>query len=148
MEDNYNNKLRQKLVEKALYCKNGAALYILFYCQLHSNIATAAKNSTVLLFETVHKDRNVVGLISILRLICGKNLPRSKVDPYLEQLKILSTTLSYAQTKGISIHDFGNAVYDQVLATLSQCSVFVFGDNYHTKVLSDDSYTSLKYFFL
>ena len=75
------------------------------------------------------------------------NLSRSKVDPYLEQMKILSTTLSHVQTKGMSYHDFGDAIYDQILAAQSQCGVFAFGDNYHAKVLSDDGYTSLSDYF-
>ena len=57
---------------------------------------------------------------------------------------IISTTLPYAQIKGISNHDFGNAVYDQVFATQSQCDAYVFGDNYHTKVLSNDGNHTLK----
>ena len=80
-EDNYKNKLRQKLVEKALYWKYGAVLYVLSYGQLHSDIVTAVKNSAVPLFKTILKDYNVVGLLSILRLICVKNLSGSKVDP-------------------------------------------------------------------
>lgn len=144
MEDNYNNKLCQKVTKKALYYKNDAALYILFYGQLHSDIVTAAKNSTVLLFGTVQKYCYVVGLLPILRSICVKLLSRSKVDPNLEQLKLLSTTLSYALTKGISNQDLGDSVYDQVLATQSQCGVFVFGDNYDTKVLINDGNQTLK----
>ena len=80
MEDNYNNKLRQKLAEKALYWKYGDVLSILPYGQLDSDIVTAVKNSTVPLFKTIHKDYNVVGLLSILQLICVKNLSGSKMD--------------------------------------------------------------------
>ena len=119
LEDNYNNKLRQKLAEQALYRKSGAALYIVFFGQLHSDIVTIAKRSIVPLFETVHKERDVVGLLSILRSICVQNLTGSKVDPYLEQLKILQSILSHVQTKGISNHDFGDAIHDQVLAAQS-----------------------------
>ena len=43
-EDNYNNKLRQKLAKQATYRKNGAALFIILYGQLHSDIVTIAKN--------------------------------------------------------------------------------------------------------
>ena len=112
MEDNYNIMLRQKLAQKALYHKNGDTLYILFYSQLHSDIVIAVKSSTCLLFETIHKEQDVVVLLSILRLICIKNLSGSKMDPYLEQLTILSTTLSHTQRKGIANHDFGGAVVD------------------------------------
>ena len=110
-ENNYNNKLWQKLAEHALYWKNGAALFIVSYGQLDSDIMTIAKNSIIALFNTVHRERDTVGLLSILRSICVQNLTGSKVDPYLEQLKILSSTLSYAQTKGISNHNFGDAAH-------------------------------------
>ena len=103
---------------KALSQERCYVVYPIFG-QLQSDIVTAVKNSTTLLFKTVDKDHDVVGLLSILYLICVKNLSGSKVDLYFEQLKILFTTLSYAQTKGISNHNFGDAVYDQVLATLS-----------------------------
>ena len=116
-EDNYNNKLRQELAQQATYCKNGAALFIVLYSQLNRDIVTIAKRSITPLFKTVHKERDVVGLLSILYLICVQNLTGSKVDLFLEQLKILSSTLSYVQTKGISNHDFGDAVHDQVFAT-------------------------------
>ena len=112
LEDNYNNKLRQKLAKHALYQKNDVGLFIVLYGQLHSNIVTIAKYSIIHLFATVHKESDVVGLLSILRLICVQNLTGSKVDLYLEQLKILSSTLSYAQSKCISNHDFGDAVHD------------------------------------
>ena len=99
LEENYNNKLCQNLTEKALYYKNGAALYIIFFGQLHSDIVTTVRNSTTPLFESVHKDHDVVELLSIFRLICVKNLSGFKVDPYLDQLKILTTTLSYTQKR-------------------------------------------------
>ena len=71
LEDNYNNKLRQKLAEQALYCKNGAALFIILYGQLHSVIMTIAKKLIVPLYKTVHRERDVVGLLSILdRYVC------------------------------------------------------------------------------
>ena len=53
-------------------------------------------------------------------------------------LTILSSTLSSTQRKGIFNHDFGDAVLDQVLATQSQCGVFVFKENYHSKGLRYD----------
>ena len=83
LEDNYNNKLRQKLTEQALYRKNGAALYIALSRQLYSDIVTIAKSLIVPLFDTVHKERDVVGLLSILCSICVQNLTGFKVDPYL-----------------------------------------------------------------
>ena len=103
LEDNCNNKLRQKLAKQALYCKNGAALYIVFFGQLHSDIVTIAKRSIVPLFETVYKKRAIVGMLPILHSICVQNLTRSKVDLYLEQLKTLSSTLSYVQKRAYLI---------------------------------------------
>ena len=47
----------------------------------------------------------------------------------------------------ISNHDFGDAAFDQVHATQSQCSVFVFGDNYHTKVLVDNGNLTLRNYY-
>ena len=144
MEDNYINKLQQKLANQALYCKNGAALFIRLYGQLHSDIVTIVKRSTIPLLATVHKERDVVGLLFIFRSIYVQNLTGSKVDPYLEQLKILSSTLSYVKIKWIFNHDFGDAVYDQVFAAKSQCGTFAFEDNYHAKVLSDDGFSDFK----
>ena len=147
LEDNYNNKLRQKLAEQALYCKSGTAVCIIFYSQYHSDIVTIAKRLTTPLFEIVHKERNVVRILSILCLICVKNLSGSKVDLFMEQLKILPTTLSHVQTKAMFNHDFGDTIYDQVFATQSQCGVFTFGYNYQANVLSDDGSYSLKDYF-
>ena len=73
-EGNCNNKLRQKLAKQAMYRKNGAPLFIVFYVHLHSNIVTIAKRSITPLFEIVHKERDVVGLLSILRTIYVQNL--------------------------------------------------------------------------
>ena len=100
MEDNYNNKLREKLTEKSTYHKNGSVVYDLLFGQLHSDIVTAAKNSTVPLFETVHKEQDIVGLLSIHLSVRVKNLSGSKVDPHLDACTIFSSTLSYAQKKG------------------------------------------------
>ena len=110
-EDNYNNKLRQKLAEQATHCKNSAVLFIVLYGQLYSNIVTIAKRSITPIFEAAHNERDVVSLLSIFRSICLQNLTGSKVNPYLKQLKILSSTLSYVKTKGISNHDFCDAVH-------------------------------------
>ena len=90
-------------------------MFIMLYGQLHSDIITIAKRSISPDFKTVHKDRDVVSLLSILRSVCVQNLTRSKVDPYLEHLKIITTTLSDAQKKGASNHNFGDTVHDQVL---------------------------------
>ena len=72
-------------------------MFIVLYGQLHSNSITLAKRSVSPDFVTVQKNRNVVGLLSILRSICVQNLTGSNVDPYLEYFKILTSTLSYAQ---------------------------------------------------
>ena len=146
-EDNYNNMQRQKMTKYALYRKNGTVMFIVLYGQLHSDIVTIAKRSITPLFETVNKERDVVGLLSILCSICLQNLTGSKVDPYLEQLKILSSTLSYVQKKGISNHNFSNAVHDQIFAVQSQCSAFVFKENYHVKMLCGDGISNLKDYF-
>ena len=60
------------------------------------------------------------------------------MDPHYHVLRIISSTLTYVQKKGISNNNFGDTVLDQILATTSQCSVFVFGENYHAKVLRDN----------
>ena len=86
LKDNYNNKLRQKLSEKSVYCKNSKVLYNLFFGQLHSDIIAAAKNFVVPFFETVNTEKDVVGLLSILLSVCVKNLSRSKVDLHLDAL--------------------------------------------------------------
>ena len=78
-------------------------MFIVLYDQLHSDIVTIAKRSITPNFKTVHKERDVVGLLSILRSICVQNLTRSKVDLYLKQLKILSSTLSYVQKRAYLI---------------------------------------------
>ena len=122
-------------------------MFILLYGQLHSDIITIAKWSISPDFKTVHKDRDVVGLLSILRSICIQNLTGSKVDPYLKYLKIMTSTLSYAQKKGVSNHSFGGAVHDQGFAAQSQCGAFAFEENYHIKVLSNDGISDLKYYF-
>ena len=84
LEDNYTNKQRQRLAVKALYCKQGDALYNLIQGQLHSDIIVATKNSTIPLYETVNIERDVVGLLSILLSVCVKNLTGTKVDPFYD----------------------------------------------------------------
>ena len=147
LEDNHSNLQRQKTTEHALYRKNGAAMYTVLYGQLHPDIITIAKRSTTSSFLTVQQDCDVVGLLKILRSICVQNLTRSKVDPFSEHLKILSSTLSYAQKKGESNNEFGDAVIGQVSATQSQCGVFAFGEHYHIKVLNDGGLSSLTDYF-
>ena len=115
-EDNYSNMQRQKLTEHGLYRKHGAAMFTVLYGQLYADIITIAKRSVSPDFVTVHKDCDVVGLLSILRSICVQNLMWSKVDPYSEHMKILTSTLSYTQKKGVSNNKFGDAVLDQVSA--------------------------------
>ena len=147
LEDNYSNMQRQKLTKQGLYREHGAAMFTVLYGQLHADIITIAKRSVFPDFVTVHKDRDVVDLLSILRSICVQNLTGSKVDPYSEHLKILTSTLSYTQKKGVSNNKFGDAVLDQVSAAQSQCGVFAFGENYHIKVLNDDGVSNLKDYF-
>ena len=149
LEDNYNNKLCQKLSKYPLYHKNRDVSYcIVFYGQMHSDIVTAAKRSTIPGFETVHKDHDVLGQLSILRLICINNLSGAKVDLYLEQLQIFLQPCPIPKIRAHLIIIFGDTVYNQVLATQPQCGAFIFGDNYHTLVLSDNGKHSLKIIFL
>ena len=102
-ENNYNNMQWQKLTEHASYWKNGAAMFIVLYGQLHSDIVDIAKRLITPNFKTVHKERAIVVLLSILCSICVQNLTGSKVDPYLEKLKILTSTLSYVQKRAYQI---------------------------------------------
>ena len=80
----------------------------------------------------------MVGLLNILQSICVQNLTSSKVDPFSEHLKIQASTLSYVQKKDVTKNNFGEAILDQVTAAQSQYGVFVFGEQYHIKVLNDD----------
>ena len=118
---------------------------VVLYGQLHSDIITIAKNSTT--YTKMHKERDVVGLLSILCDICVQHLIGTKVDPYSEQLRILTSTLSCAQKTSVSNHDYGDAIYDQVLAAQSQCGTFAFGENYHKKVLNVDGISDLVDYF-
>ena len=138
---------RQKMTEHALYRKNSAAMFIVMYGQLHPEIITIAKRSTSPDFTTVVQEQDVVGLLSILQSICVKNLTSSRVDPYSKHLNIEASTLSYVQTKDVSNDDFRDAILDQVTAAQSQCGNFVFGEQYHLKVLSDDGLSSLTDYF-
>ena len=113
-------------------------MYTVLYGQLHPKIITIAKRSTTPDFVTVQQEQDVVGLLKILQSICVQNLTSSKVDPFSKHLKIQTSTLSYVQTKGKTNNEFGDAVLDQVTAAQSQYGVFVFGEQYHIKVLSDD----------
>ena len=96
-EDNYSNMQRQKLTEHALYRKNSAAMYVVLYGQLHSDVITIAKNSTK--YTNMHKECDVMALLSILRDICVGHLTGTKLDPFSEQLRILTSTLSLLCSK-------------------------------------------------
>ena len=65
------------------------------------------------------------------------------MDPHYEVLQIIPSTLSCTQKKGISNNKFGDAVINQVLATISQCSAFMFKENHHAKVLRNDGNLAL-----
>ena len=148
LEENYTNMLRQRLAEKSLFRKHGDSLYNIIFGQLYPDVIAAVKNSTKPLYATVHSERDVVALLSILLSVCVKNLSGRKVDPLYNGLQIISSTLSYSQKQRISNSDFGDAVLDQVLATTSQCGVFTFRERYHEKVLSDDGLDLPDYFAL
>ena len=133
----YNNGLRLKLSEKVLFQKQGDALYGVIHGQLGSNIIAAAHNSTTPSYVDTHKDCCVTSLLNILLLVCVKNISRTKVNHLYDGLQIISSTLTYTQKPGVSNSNFGDAVNDQVLATISQHGIFVFQVNYHKKVLVD-----------
>ena len=73
--------------------------------------------------------------LSILLLVCVKNLSESKVDLHFDALEITSSNLIFTQKQGIFNNYFGATISNQVLATTSQCDVFVFRENYHPKVI-------------
>ena len=108
--------------------KEGDTLYSIIHGQLGSNVIAPAKNSTNPNYVVTHKKRCVVSLVSILLLICIKDISGTKVDPIYNGLQIISSTLSYTQKPGVSNSDFGDAVNDQVLASMSQYRVFYLGE--------------------
>ena len=73
LEENYTNMLRQRLAEKSLFRKHGDLLYNIIFGQLHPDVIAAAKNSTTPLYTTVHTERDVVAVLSILLSVCVKN---------------------------------------------------------------------------
>ena len=73
---------RQKLTEHALYRKNGRAMYMVLCGQLHSDIITIIKRSNT--YTKMHKNCEVVALLSTLHDICVQNLTGTKMDPDLE----------------------------------------------------------------
>ena len=68
------------------------------------------------------------------------------MDPQSYTLKIISSTKSntcFVNDRGISNIDFSDTVVDKVLATWTQHGVFVFRENYHSKVLVNDGNLTL-----
>ena len=61
--------------------------------------------------------------------------------------KKLKSVVHPPKKKSVSNHDFGDAIYDQVLAAQSQCGTFAFGENYHMKVLKVDGISDLVDYF-
>ena len=89
LKDDYNNKLRQNLNKKAVYRKNGEALYILLY---------------------------VVYLLSLLLSVYVKNMPGLKVDPHPYTLQVISSTKSntcFVNDRGISNIEFEKSAAGQ-----------------------------------
>ena len=123
--EDYNNKLRQNLNEKTVYRKHDKALYVLI-CDVY--------------------------LLSILLSVCDENLPGPKVNPHLYTLQIISSTRSntcFANNRGTFNIDYGDTVVDQVLVTRNQHGIFVFRENYHSKVLvNDDDFILTNYYTL
>ena len=114
LKDDHDNKLQQNLNKKAVYCKYGEVLSIWIY---------------------------VVYLLSILLSVCVTSVPGPKVDLHPYTLQIISSTNSntcFVNDRGISNIDFGDTAVDQGLAPWTQHGVFVFGENYHSKVLVND----------
>ena len=146
LKDNYNNESRLKLSNKTLFYKQGDALYGIVHGQLGSNVIVVAQNSTTPSYVTTHNNCCVLSLLKIRLSVYVKNLSGTKVDPLYDGLQIISSTLTYTQKPGVSNSNFGDAVNDQVLATImSQCRIFVFGENYHKKVLNNKSSTFTQY---
>ena len=67
------------------------------------------------------------------------------MDPLYDGIQNISSTLTYTQKASVSNSNFGDVVNYQVLATMSQCGVFVFGEIYHKKVLDDKSFIFTQY---
>ena len=97
LTDNYTNKLRLALSEKALFCKQGDALCTIIHSQLGSNVIAAAENSTSPDYKQTHKDCSVMSLLKIPLSVCIKNISGTKVDPLYSVLQIILSTLSYTQ---------------------------------------------------
>ena len=120
-----------------MFWKQGDALYGIIHGQLSSNVIVSAQNLTNPNYIDTHKKRCIVSLLSILLSVYIKNISGTKVDYLYDGLQTISSTLSYTQKPGVYNSNFGNAVNDQVLATMSQCGVLELGGNYYKKVLTD-----------
>ena len=64
LEENCNNELQQKLTEKALFRKQGNALYGIVHGQLSSNVIAAAQSFTTPSYVTTHNDCYVLSLLN------------------------------------------------------------------------------------
>ena len=97
MEENHNNKLRQKTTENALFWKQGDSFFGIIHGQLGSNVIAAAKNSINPDFVDTHNKRCIVSLLSILLSVCIKNISGINADLLYDGLQIILSTLSYTQ---------------------------------------------------
>jgi hypothetical protein len=87
----------------------------------------------------VETEKNLVGLLLILRSVCAQNKGSVKVDKEYQNLITLHSALAYKQKKSINNTTFGEDVLNQYELAIFTCGRFAFGQSTYDNVLANYS---------
>jgi hypothetical protein len=96
---------------------------VIKYCRANKNMAAVEAN------------KDLVGLLLIVRSVCAQNNGAVKVDEEFQNLCTLHSALGYKQKKAVSDVKFADQVADRYGSAIFTSGKFAFGINLYEKVL-------------
>jgi hypothetical protein len=148
MDAEYSTDLKIQSSNWNQYQRHEEGFYRTAIGNVENEVLTHCRRDIRMTLAESNKD--LIGLLLILRSICAQNKGSVKVDKEYQNLSTLHAALGYRQKKSVNNTTFGEDVLNQYEPAIFTCGKFAFGRSTYDSVLANYSrpMTSAEYIVL
>jgi hypothetical protein len=134
MDAEYNMDLKIQSSNWNQYQRHKEGFYRTTIGNVENEVVTYCRRDNIM--ALVESNKNLVGLLLILRSICAQNKGSVKVDEEFQNLNTLHSAIAYLQKKGYNNTTFGEEVLSRYESAIFSWGKFSFGQSTYGHVLS------------
>ena len=137
LEMEWSVKYKLKREEWGLYRKNIDSVYGIAHGNLCGQVVGRCGLDPS--FESIQSNRDLIGLLTILRSVCVQTSSGILRNPHQDGIKSLKKLIMYKQRQNLSYYQFSDELCDLYDAATYQCGKIPHGDSFLNVVLQNEN---------